>query len=279
MREVCRDHRRVLIGRRGRLSARQHVDAGLVPAVGKAYLQPAGQHPLLQIAPAGAGGADPDQIDRAVADVVIAVAAEILGRKFPVARDQPFLHPGQHLAAALAAVPAVEREIEVRAEISEIVEERRRRRIPIRPHRPLVGAELRDLDKAPARLVEGFVVGLAEKRHADQMPVGAIAPAVIGAGEDRGVALVIAAHLHAAMAARIEEGVDLPAPVAAEDHQLLAHPRHEEITGVGDLAFMPDEQPGARKDPLQFLRVDRLVDENLAADRPGGQIDEAGAIP
>jgi len=92
-------------------------------ALRKTDLQPAGLLALLQIAPAGARGADPDQVDRAVADVVIAVAAEIFGREFPVARDQPFLHAGQDLAAALAAVPAIEREVEIAAEIAEIVEE------------------------------------------------------------------------------------------------------------------------------------------------------------
>ena len=98
------------------------------------------------------------------------------------------------------------------------------------------------------------MIGLAEVRHADQFAVGAVAPPVIGAGEDRRVALVVAAHLHAAMAARIEKDMDLAGAVAAQDHRFLAHPRNKEIAGVGDLAFMPDKQPGPGEQPLQFLR-------------------------
>ncbi len=62
---------------------------------------------------------------------------------------------------------------------------------------------------------------------------------------------------------------------AAQDDRLLAHARDDEIAGVGDLALVPDEKPGAGKDALQLLGVDRLVDEDFAADRPRPQIDEA----
>ena len=132
----------------------------------------------------------------------------------------------------------------------------------------LVVAQLRDLDETPLRAVELRMIGLAEIGDADQLAVGAVAPAVIGAGENRGVAFVVAAHLHAAVAARIQEDVDLAGPVAAQDHQFLAHARDEEIAGVRDLAFVTDEQPGAGEQPLLLLAVDLLVDKDLAADLP-----------
>src|SRR5260370_42408738 len=122
------------------------------------------------------------------------------------------------------------------------------------------------------------MVGLAEERHADQLPVGAVAPAMIRAGEDRGVALVVAAHLHPAMAARIEKDVNRAGAVAAQDDGLLAHPRGGEIARVGDLALMPDKEPGAREDPLLLLGVDLLVDKDLAADLPGSEIDQARPV-
>src|SRR5438045_6832491 len=108
------------------------------------------------------------------------------------------------------------------------------------------------------------MVGLAEVRHADQPPVGAVAPAVIGAGEDSRRALVVAAHLHAAMATGIEEDVDATGAVAAQDHRLLAHRRNEVIAGLGNLAFMPDMQPGTGEDALLLLGVDVLGNEDLA---------------
>src|SRR6059058_4037395 len=93
--------------------------------------------------------------DRAVADVVITVAAEILGRKLPVARHEPFLDAAQDFGAAVAAVPAVERLVEIAGEIAEILAQRRRRLVPGGPDRALVDADLRDLDEAPLRAVEG----------------------------------------------------------------------------------------------------------------------------
>ena len=48
--------------------------------------------------------------------------------------------------------------------------------------------------------------------------------------------------------------MDRAGAVAAQDHRLLAHARDEEVAGVGDLAFVPDEQPGAGEDALLLLR-------------------------
>src|SRR6202043_1373756 len=135
MPEIILHHRGVLIGGRGRFVLRQQIDAGLMAPLGEADLQAASEQALPHVAAAAAARADPDQIDRAVADVVVAVAAEILGREFPVARDQPFLNPAEQLAAALAAVPAVERQVEIAPEIAEIFEKRRRGWVPGRPHR------------------------------------------------------------------------------------------------------------------------------------------------
>ena len=66
--------------------------------------------------------------------------------------------------------------------------------------------------------------------------------------------------------------------VAAQDHRFLAHPRDKEITGLRDLALMPDEEPSAREQPLQLFPVDLLVDENFATDPPRLQVDETGPI-
>ncbi len=269
----------MLVGRRWRPVLRQYIDDRLMAAIGQADMQFATERQLAHVAAAGAGGADTGEIDRAVADVVVAVAAEILGWELPVARDQPFLDAAQHLGLTLAAVPAVEDQIEIAGETAEIFEKGRRLRIPGGPHRALVAAELRHLDETPLRAIELRVVGLAEIRDADQPAVGAVAPAVVGAGEDRRVALVVAAHLHAAVPAGIEKDMHLAGPVAAQDHALLAHAGDKEIAGVRDLALMPDKEPGAGKEPLLLLRVDLLVDEDLAADLASVQIDETLAIP
>src|SRR6202049_4266650 len=133
-------------------------------AVGDRDVQLPRQLQLRHVAPSTAGGTDADQIDRAMADVVIAVAAEILGRELPVARHKPFLDAAQNLGAAVAAVPAVERLVEISGEIAEIILERRRRLVPGGPDRALVNAHLRDLDEAPLGTVELGMIGLAEER-------------------------------------------------------------------------------------------------------------------
>src|SRR5262245_27534304 len=101
-----------------------------------------------------------------MADIVIGVAAEAFRRALRLARHHPFLDAAQHLGLALASVPAVELQIEIPGEAAEILDERRRRRIPGRPDRALVVAKLRDLDEAPFVLVEPGMIGLAEVRHA-----------------------------------------------------------------------------------------------------------------
>src|SRR5438105_10887786 len=159
---------------------------------------------LAHVASTTTRGTDAGEVDRAVADIVIGVAAEILGREFPVARDQPFLHAAEYLGLALAPVPTIELQIEKACCFAEIFEKGRRRRIPCRPDRTLVHRELRHFDKAPLRAVELRVIGFAEERHPDEPPVCPVAPTMIGTGEDRGIALIVAAYFHASMAARMQ---------------------------------------------------------------------------
>src|SRR5262249_27795399 len=109
---------------------------------------------LPHVAPSAARRPDAGEVDRAVADIVVGVAAEILGRKFPVARHAPFLDAAQYLGLALAAVPAIELQVEDADEIAEIFDERRRLRVPCGPDPALVIAELGDFDETPLRLVE-----------------------------------------------------------------------------------------------------------------------------
>src|SRR6516162_2180763 len=144
-----------------------------------------------------------------MADIVVAVAAEVFRREFPIARDPPLLDAAQYLGAAFAAVPAVQGQIEIANKLAEIFEKGRRLRVPAGPDGAFVAAYLRDLDQTPLRFVELLVIGLPKIGHADELAVGAVAPAMVGAGEDRRVALVVATHLHAAMRAGGQEHMDL----------------------------------------------------------------------
>src|SRR5207244_4247980 len=115
MAEIFGNDRRMLVGRQRRSILRQYIDDRLMAAVGNADMQFAADRQFGGVAPARAARADAGEIDGAVANVVIAVAAEILGRELPVARDQPFLNSTQHLGLTLAPIPTVEQEVEVTA--------------------------------------------------------------------------------------------------------------------------------------------------------------------
>src|SRR5262245_60082016 len=77
------------------------------------------------------------------------------------------------------------------------------------------------------------------------------------------------------MTTRVEEHADPSRAVAAQDDRLLAHRRRQVVARLGDLALVADEEPGAGEDPLELLPVDLLAHEDLAADDPALDVDEA----
>src|SRR5437588_4692046 len=131
---------------------------------------------------------------------VVGVAAEILGREFPVAWHDPFVG-GDDLDAALAAI---DEGVEIPGHLAEVIEERRRVRVEGGEPEALVLIELRHGREAPAAAVEFAVVGLLMVGHADEAAVIGVGPAVIGAAEAGGVAVLGSAQPIAAMPADIE---------------------------------------------------------------------------
>src|SRR5437899_2652535 len=147
--------------------------------------------------------------------------------------------------------------------------------VPRCPGRAFVVRQPGGLDWPPLAPVELRAVGVLGERHADERAVGAVAPAVVRALELDRVALVVTAHLHAAMPARVEKDADPSRAVAAQDDRLLAHRRREIVARLRDLALVADEEPGAGEDPLELLPVDLLAHEDLAADDPALDVDQA----
>ncbi len=213
-----------------------------------------------------------DHVDRAMRRIVIGVAEKILRREFPVGREHPFVH-ADHLGAARPAVATVDDVVQVFDRIAEIRQEIRRLRIPRGPHRALVEREFRHLDQRPFLAVQRAFVERAIQRHALQPAIRRVAPRMVRADEQRRIALLVAAHLHAAMAAGVQEHVHRAGLVAADDHRFLAHARDEEVARIGDLALVADEQPGAGEQFFQFFPVEFRGNENLAADRAALVVD------
>src|SRR6266567_7760000 len=206
---------------------------------------------------------------------MIAVAAEILGGEFPVARHDPFVHAANDFDAAFAAVAEG---IQIPGHLPQILAQWRRLRVKGGKQQALVVVQLRHRVEAPALPVQFAVIGFLEVGHASEPPVIAIGPAVIGAGEARGIAAIGAAQPVAAMAADVEKGVDLARAVAHHQHRVLAHISREEVARLRDLALVAQKEPAACENPLLLFFVDPPLDKDAAADQTSIGIDKTTDI-
>ena len=90
---------------------------------------------------------------------------------------------------------------------------------------------------------------------------------MIDAVELPGVALALAAHEGAAVAADIEQRADLALAVAAEDHRTVGDAAGAEVTGVLHLRGVADINPALVEDRAVLVLQDFRRDEHLAVDR------------
>ena len=70
------------------------------------------------------------------------------------------------------------------------------------------------------------------------------------------IAAIGAAHLHAAVAAGIEERPNLAVAAPAHQDRVFAHIGGHVVARLGDLGFVAEEQPAAREDALELSLVD-----------------------
>jgi len=134
------------------------------------------------------------------------------------------------------------------------------------------------LDQSKGRPVESVVIGLGFAGDVFEGAVVAVRPAVIGAHEALGVAVVNATHAVAAVTAHVEERVQPALSVAGQDDRVFTHVGIEEIVGRGHQALVPDHQPGAPEDLLHLVVVDRPIAEDAAVEFAGRGVDD-GVFP
>ncbi|MGB7025472.1 MAG: hypothetical protein WBD73_16905 [Candidatus Acidiferrales bacterium] len=199
----------------------------------------------------------------------VIVVGAIVDQGLPVDRLQPF----DRSERLRAAVTPVEYGIEIPAGVAEIGLEARRVPVPGREDDAGIGLDA-GRDEAERGLVERAVIGFALARNVLQRTVVAVGPAVIGAHEPLGVAVVDATHAVAAVAAHIEQRVEPSLPVAGQDDRVLAHIRVKEIVGRGDQALVADHQPGTPENLLHLVVINRLVAEDAAVELAAGGIDD-----
>src|SRR2546425_9028822 len=169
---------------------------------------------------------------------------------------------------------SVQERVQMNLHAAQVLRERRCRLVPRRPDRAFVVHLLRDFHQPPFGLVQLLLVALLVMRHSHEPAVRGVAPAMVGTGEDRCIALVVATHLHAPMPAGVQEDMNPLLPVPDEDDRFLAHAGDEVVAGLGNLALVPDEEPAVGEELLLFLLVELLVDEELAADESLLHVDE-----
>src|SRR5260221_3542853 len=102
------------------------------------------------------------------------------------------------------------------------------------------------------------------ERHGEQRAVGAVGPAVVAAAEMPDVALAVADHLGAAMAAAVVEDMHGAVAVPAHDDGLPAERRRDVVAGLRHLAVVADIDPGPPEDP-RHLELEQLgIDIDVA---------------
>src|SRR5213079_1727690 len=117
-------------------------------------------------------------------------------------------------------------------------------------------------------------------RHADELAVVAVDPAVVDTHEAACITLPLGAHDSAAMAAGVEQAVHLAGLVAAEDHRPAGDPPRAEVAGIFQLGSVADINPAAAEDRRHLLAQNVVGDEHFAVEQEGlslAVVDDVGA--
>src|SRR4029450_5842296 len=97
--EVRFDLGRILVTRAVRHILKLEKGHGTMTQRRKGGGEPPGGDALIGVPAASATGTNADQVNGAMADVVVGVSSKVLGGKFPVAGHDPFLYPAYDFCA------------------------------------------------------------------------------------------------------------------------------------------------------------------------------------
>ncbi|MCY1429452.1 hypothetical protein D9M71_453700 [compost metagenome] len=110
----------------------------------------------------------------------------------------------------------------------------------------------------------GRVAGVRRVLDLEQLAGVVERPAVKGAGVGGAVAALVPAEHRTAVAAGIEEGIELTVLVARDENRLAPHGQGEEVILLGDLAFVGQVDPVALEDMFHLQVKQAWVGEHLA---------------
>ena len=190
---------------------------------------------------------------------VVAAVEVVVDEHLPVALEGP--------APPLHEVEAGQIELgELADEGPEGLLERRAARLETDEHELLPARRL-DRHKSVLGLVEAADAG--EVRRALQLPGERVRPAVVGAAQDRGLALGLGHHRRGVVAAHVEEAAQLAVVAPHHDDRLAGEHRRDVLAGLLELVEAADHLPRAREDGPALELGDALVDVPGSRDRPG----------
>src|SRR6266700_298247 len=191
---------------------------------------------------------------------------EVLEKDLPIGAEEDTETAADDLE--LAGGSAVDHVVERRAGVAEICREVRTLLGKAGKDKATIILDPRHMHHRQTRIgrVEpGPLVAVLE-RNRMQRAVGLIGPAVVAAAEELDVALAVADHLGAAMAAAIVEDVDGAVAVPAHHHRLPAERRRDVIARTCHLAVVADIDPGPTENPFHLELEELGVDVDIAVD-------------
>ena len=199
------------------------------------------------------------------------VAGRLLGCSFPIGIDSEALRRAEHFQPA---VGTTQQHVEIKFGFAEKLFQRGTVFRPSSEDQTAVELDARLLQPQLVLRADIAVHLLALDRRADKAAVGSKRPAVVNAAVHGGVAVIGHTHTHAAVRTEVEQHIDLIAPIARDDHLILAHVAHDEVAGLGNFGFVRKQQPGAAKNALHFQLVDFAIGKHPHRDFAVGNIDQ-----
>jgi hypothetical protein len=172
------------------------------------------------------------------------------------------------LSVKLSVANFHEDDVHVPAHVAQVLVKRRRVLVPGAEPEAVVAAELRHRDQTELLLHKLALAVVVLAGGVQQLAVVLVGPAVVRALEEGGVVAVGPRDAHAAVAAGVEEGVDLALVVAYQHDRIHAAGARDEVARLRDLAVVPDEEPRLAEDPLELEFEDLRVGEDAARDQP-----------
>src|SRR5262249_2225338 len=139
--------------------------------------------------------------------------------------------------------------------------------IPGREDQPAIASELRDRNEAELALLQLALAVMVLRPCGCQLAVVAVGPAMVRATQEAGILAVGAADAHAAMSAGVQESTNDAVVVAHENGGINPAWSADHVSGIRNLALVPEEEPPAAENAVDLHLMDFRVGEDTPRDQ------------